>query len=293
MMTLREPDPLRPSASPSQKLLEDTLPILDLDHPGASDPDYRARRLHIASLARAYREQPEGAFPVVEYTEAEHEIWRKLQAVLGQLHAEHACCAYGEGRARLALPTTYIPQLGEVSARLGAVTGFRLWPVEGLVLPRLFLQHLERGIMLSTQYIRHPSRPFFTPEPDIVHELLGHAPMLAHRPLAELSRLVGKGARLASEAELAQLGRLYWFTVEFGLIEEQGGVKAFGAGLLGGVEDLRRAFSAEADVRPFDLEQVLGLEYDYNHPQPVYFVIPSFERLCADVGAFVARLEAG
>jgi phenylalanine-4-hydroxylase len=286
MMTLREPDP----PGPSPKLLADTLPILDLDHPGSSDPDYRARRLHIASLARAYREKPDGAFPVVEYTAAEHEVWREVQAVLAELHAQHACRAYGEGRAKLALPAMHIPQLGEVSARLAGVTGFRLWPVEGLVLPRLFLQHLERGIMLSTQYIRHPSRPFFTPEPDIVHELLGHAPMLAHGPLAELSRLVGKGARLASDAELERLGRLYWFTVEFGLIEESGAVKAFGAGLLGGIEDLRRAFSNEADVRPFELEQVLSLEYDYNHPQPVYFVIPSFERLCADVAAFVARL---
>jgi phenylalanine-4-hydroxylase len=270
-------------------VLAGTLPILDLDHPGATDPAYRERRLHIASLARAYRQRPDGPFPVVEYTHEEHEVWRTCESTLADLHARHACRAYREGRAKLALPTDHIPQLREVSDRLAALEGFRLWPVEGLVLPRVFLEHLERGIMLCTQYIRHPSRPLFTPEPDIVHELLGHAPMLAHRAIADFSRTVGRGARLGNDAEIEQLGRLYWFTVEFGLLEEQGQVRAFGAGLLGGIEDLRRAFSPGADLRPFDLEQILGLDYDYNHPQPIYFVIPSLAALSTAVDELVSR----
>jgi len=275
---------------PAAGTLRDTLPILDLDHPGAKDPDYRDRRVHIASLARAFREAPTEPFPVVDYTAAEHDVWRQCAAALHDLQQRHACRAYHEGRARLALPTDRIPQLGEVSQRLQSFEGFRLWPVEGLVLPRIFLQHLERSIMLSTQYIRHPSRPFFTPEPDIVHELLGHAPMFTHRPFVELSNLIGRGARLANDEQLEHMGRLYWFTVEFGLIEEDGETKAFGAGLLGGVEDLTRALSADADVRPFDLEEVIGIDYDYNHPQPIYFIIPSFDELRATVERFVSSL---
>lgn len=276
----------------SAKVLEDTLPILDLDHPGASDPDYRERRLHIASLARAFREAPNGTFPTVDYSPEEDDVWRQCEGILAELHENHASQAYLDGRAKLELPTDRIPQLGEVSKRLSSLAGFQLWPVEGLVLPRLFLRHLERGIMLSTQYIRHPSKPFFTPEPDIIHELLGHAPMLTNPAFAEFSRLVGEGARIANDDELEQMSRLYWFTVEFGLIEEQGQVKAFGAGLLGGIEDMRRAFSAGADQRPFDLEEITGLDYDYNHPQPIYFVIPSFEVLRDEVKRLISRFEA-
>jgi phenylalanine-4-hydroxylase len=275
---------------PAAGTLRDTLPILDLDHPGAKDPDYRDRRVHIASLARSFRDNPAAPFPVVDYNAAEHDVWRQCAAALHELHRRHACRAYLEGRQRLALPTDQIPQLGEVSARLQSFQGFRLWPVEGLVLPRIFLQHLERSIMLSTQYIRHPSRPFFTPEPDIVHELLGHAPMFTHAPFVAMSNLIGRGARLANDEQLEQMGRLYWFTVEFGLVEEDGEPKAFGAGLLGGVEDLTRALSDGADLRPFDLEEVITIDYDYNHPQPIYFVIPSFDELRATVERFVSSL---
>jgi phenylalanine-4-hydroxylase len=229
----------------------------------------------------------------VDYTFDEDGVWRKCQALLAELHAAHACQAYAEGRRKLDLPIDRIPQLGEVSEHLRSFQGFRLWPVEGLVLPRIFLRHLERRIMLSTQYIRHPSRPLFTPEPDIIHELLGHAPMFTHRRFVELSELIGTGARLANDEQLEQMSRLYWFTVEFGLIEERGGVRAFGAGLLGGIEDLRRAFSDDADVRPFDLEEIIDLDYDYNHPQPIYFVIPSFDQLHSDVNRLISRFQSG
>jgi len=264
--------------------------FLDLDHPGAKDPEYRDRRVHIANLARAFREQPADPFPIVSYTEQEHQVWRQCFAALWPLQEKHACNAYLEGRQRLALPEDHIPQLADVSGRLASYEGFRLRPVEGLVLPRIFLQQLERRIMLSTQYIRHPSRPFFTPEPDIVHELLGHAAMFTHAPFVALSRLIGRGARLSSDGQLEQIGRLYWFTVEFGLIQEEGETRAFGAGLLGGVEDLTRAFASGADVRPFDLEEIVSMDYDFNHPQPIYFVIPSFDKLCAAVETFVSSL---
>lgn len=273
------------------EVLKDTLPILDLDHPGASDEAYRQRREHIASVARAFRDDPNRPFPVVEYTADEDGVWKQCESLLAELHERYACRAYGEGRRKLALPTERIPQLGEVSERLHGLEGFRLWPVEGLVLPRIFLKHLERRIMLSTQYIRHPSRPLFTPEPDIIHELLGHAPMLTHPAFAEFSQLVGKGARIANDEQLEQMSRLYWFTVEFGLIEEPEGIRAFGAGLLGGIEDLRRAFADDADVRPFDLEEIIEIDYDYNHPQPIYFVIPSFSKLRRDVEMLIDRFH--
>ncbi len=277
-----------PTAAPD--VLGDTLPVLDLDHPGASDPAYRARRLQIAEAARAFRRDPGGPVPRVDYAEEEHAVWRQLAETLGPLHEQRACRAYHQGRALLDLPLDHIPQLGDVGDRLATTPGgFRLWPVEGLVLPRVFLTHLEQGVMHATQYIRHPSRPFFTPEPDIVHELLGHAPMFAHADFAAFSRLIGQAARLADDEQLEHMSRLYWFTVEFGLIEEDDGIKAFGAGLLGGVEDLERAFGDRAAVKPFAIDEVIETDYDYEHPQPTYFVIPSFEALRDQMERFVRR----
>src|SRR3712207_1467060 len=127
------------------------------------------------------------------------------------------------------MPRDRIPQLREVSEKVGAVSGFRLEPVAGLVEPRVFLESLAGGVFLSTQYIRHHSTPLYTPEPDVVHELLGHAVTLADERLAELNRLVGEAVRrTASAGALDRLARVYWFTIEFGVLRERGRVKAYG-----------------------------------------------------------------
>ena len=102
----------------------------------------------------------------------------------------------------------------------GSLRGFRLAPIEGLVEARAFLRQLEKRTMFCTQYVRHDSRPDYTPEPDIIHEATGHIPNLTNEDFADFSQSIGRGARLANEEQMNQLSRLYWFTVEFGLIEE-------------------------------------------------------------------------
>ncbi|HSK73184.1 MAG TPA: hypothetical protein VK892_15910, partial [Pyrinomonadaceae bacterium] len=158
-------------------------------------------------------------------------------------------------------------------------TGFRLAPIEGLVDTRAFLSRLSWRMMLSTQYIRHHSRPEYTPEPDIVHESIGHIPMFTNTDFADFSQFIGFGARVATDEQIEQLGRLYWFTVEFGLIEEKGEIKAFGAGLLSSYGELEHAFGDEVERRPFDLEQVINTPYDYSDMQPILYVIPSYSEL--------------
>jgi phenylalanine-4-hydroxylase len=166
-----------------------------------------------------------------------------------------------------------------MSKRLTETTGFRLAPIEGLVDTRAFLSWLSYRVMLSTQYIRHTSRPDYTPEPDIVHEIIGHQPMFTNPAFADYSQFVGHGARKADDQQLEELGRLYWFTVEFGLVDHEGQTKAYGAGLLSSYGELEHAFSDEVERRPFNLEEVINHDYTYSDMQPVLYVIPSYAEL--------------
>ena len=250
---------------------------LHLDHPGANDPAYRERRDYIASLAKKFRET--GEITDVDYNEDEQNIWRHVAERLEELHQNHASPFYLKAKKDLGISVERIPQLSEMNRRLKELTGFRLAPIEGLVETRAFLSWLSYRVMLSTQYIRHHSRPEYTPEPDIVHESIGHIPMFTNPNFADYSQFVGHGARLASDKQLEELGRLYWFTIEFGLVEHEGDIKAYGAGLLSSFGELEHAFSDKVERRPFDLEQVINHDYTYSDMQPVLYVIPSYAEL--------------
>ena len=250
---------------------------LHLDHPGASDEEYRRRRDYIASLAKRFRET--GVITDVDYTEEEQGIWRFVAGQLEDLHQEYASPFYLRAKKDLGFSNDRIPQLSEMNRRLKELTGFRLAPIEGLVETRGFLSWLSYRTMLSTQYIRHTSRPDYTPEPDIVHEAIGHIPMFTNPDFADFSQFIGHGARIATDQQLEELGRLYWFTVEFGMVEHESGIKAYGAGLLSSFGELKHAFGDEVERRPFNLEQVINTPYDYSDMQPILYVIRSYAEL--------------
>jgi phenylalanine-4-hydroxylase len=263
---------------------------LHLDHPGASDTEYRKRRDYIARLSKNFRET--GVITDVEYTEEEQGIWRHVATRLEELHEKHASPFYLRAKRDLGISTERIPQLTEMNRRLKELTNFRLAPIEGLVDTRAFLSWLAWRTMLSTQYIRHQSRPEYTPEPDIVHEAIGHIPMFTNQAFADYSQFIGQGARVATDQQLEELGRLYWFTVEFGLVEDKGEVKAYGAGLLSSFGELEHAFSDKVERRPFDLEQVINHEFTYSDMQPVLYVIPSYAELKEVTRQYISRFTA-
>ena len=250
---------------------------LHIDHPGANDREYRTRRDYIAGLARNFRMT--GVITDVEYSPREQRVWRYVAEELEDLHQRYASSFYLQAKKDLGITTDHIPQLSEMNRRLKELTGFRLAPIEGLVETRGFLSWLSYRVMLCTQYIRHHSQPAYTPEPDIVHESIGHIPMFTNPNFADFSQFIGHGARIATDKQLEELGRLYWFTVEFGLVEHEDSVKAYGAGLLSSFGELEHAFSDKVERRPFDLEQVINHEYTYSDMQPVLYVIPSYEEL--------------
>ncbi len=255
------------------------ISMLPIDHPGAQDAEYRSRRNFIAELAKCYREDPDHIIPNVEYTAEETAIWRHVYDQLGETQERRACSLYLESKRKLGISRNLIPQLRDLDPKLREVSNFRLAPIEGLVETRAFLSWLGKRTMLCTQYLRHHSRPDYTPEPDIVHEIIGHIPNFTNPDFADFSQFIGKGAVVASDEQLRQLGRLYWFTVEFGLVEEGAGIKAFGAGLLSSYSELEYAFSDKVDRRKFDLKEVINTDYDYSDMQPVLFVIPSYSYL--------------
>ncbi len=240
-------------------------------HPGFSDATYRARRNAIASLSVDHR--PGSPIPRVEYTDVEHDVWRTVCGELAVKHREYATRSFLESQAALALPHDHIPQLSDVTARLEARSGFRYQPVAGLAPLRTFYGSFVDNVFFSTQYIRHHSSPLYTPEPDIVHEVLGHANQLADPRVAHLYRLVGQAvAHVETDVAVRVLSRDFWFTFEFGVVEEDG-LKAYGAGLLSSFGELD-AFR-HATIRPLDFAEMTRVHYDITRYQPVLFAARS------------------
>jgi phenylalanine-4-hydroxylase len=277
MMTTTEPQPLLDHVA---------LVPLDPDHPGFRDQEYRARRNAIAEIAMIYK--PGSPIPTAPYTDLEHGVWKTIWTALGPAHREHACAEYLGCIDRLNFDTNRIPQLDEVSQKVEGISGFRLEPVAGLVEPRIFLESLARGVFLSTQYIRHHSTPLYTPEPDVAHEIIGHAVTLASTRFAELNRLFGKAVeRTEDPRELDRLARVYWFTIEFGVLRENGEVRAYGTGLLSSAGELEEMHKAE--LRPLDIDAAANNIYDPTHYQSVLFCADSFDEMYATLKEFLVR----
>jgi phenylalanine-4-hydroxylase len=278
------------SPTETQTVVQDHVEVrlvhLDPDHPGFRDPEYRARRNAIAQIATSYRSGD--PIPDAPYTELEHRVWQTIWKALGPAHREHACAEYLNCLEQLDFDSDRIPQLEEVSRKVEAISGFRLEPVAGLVEPRMFLESLANGVFLCTQYIRHHSTPLYTPEPDVAHEIIGHAVTLASPRLAAINRLFGEAVRRTTDAaQLDRLARVYWFTIEFGVLREDGRLKAYGTGLLSSAGELAEMHKAE--LRPLDLQAAANHVYDPTHFQSILFCAASFDEMDQMLRQFLAR----
>ncbi len=248
---------------------------LPTDHPGCSDPEYVERRNHIADLSAA---TPIGSRPsLVDYTVIENEVWSTVNTALSALHGDYAVAEYRQAAALLDLPGDKVPQLADVSDRLTELTGWRLCAVPGLVSTADFFAALADRCFPSSQYVRHASVPFYTPEPDVIHELIGHANSLASPRIAALYERAGQVAGRLTDPRLAELlGRVFWFTLEFGLAFEDGVQRTYGAGLLSSFGEITHF--RDADLRPFDTE-AMGrfVDYEISTFQHVLFTASSFD----------------
>ena len=253
------------------------------DHPGANDPAYRRRRNEIAAAALAWR--PGSPAPRIEYSEAEQNVWRTVCREIAPRHRRYAVNEYKEALERVDLPRDRVPGLDEVTARIEPLTGWRYVPAAGLVPLREFYGSLEQRVFHSTQYVRHPDVPLYTPEPDVIHEVLGHGHLLATPTFGELHRLAGVATnRLRDEDNVRFLSRVFWFSLEFGVVVEDGELRAYGAGILssyGEIEEFRAM-----EHRPLDIVEMGTASYDITHYQPVLHRAESVAEVAEAVGGF-------
>jgi len=269
---------------------------LDADHPGFTDPEYRKRRIAITVNALNYKHGDR--IPYVKYTDEENATWGVVYKKLTSLYPTHACkqqnyvlplleqnCGYGPNG---------IPQLEDVSRYLQECTGWRLRPVTGLMSSRDFLNGLAFRTFHSTQYIRHGSKPLYTPEPDCCHELLGHVPLYADPDFAEFSQEIGLASLGASDEDIEKLSTVYWFTVEFGVCKEGDDVKAYGAGLLSSFGELEYSLGGGQEkpkYLPFTPDRAATTKYPVTSFQPTYFVAESFQDAKEKVIEFASQLK--
>lgn len=216
-----------------------------------------------------------------DYTDVEHQTWVTLYERQMKILPGRAADVFMKGLDALDLHGSGIPDFREMNARLEALTGWTVVCVPGLVPDEVFFDHLANRRFPSGQFIRKPDQLDYLQEPDIFHDVFGHVPMLTDPTFADYMEAYGKGGqRAASLGMLPNLARLYWYTVEFGLMETPDGLRIYGAGIVSSSTESK--FSLE-DPSPnrlgFDLERVMRTLYRIDDFQQVYFVIPSIEQL--------------
>ncbi|KAM7423574.1 hypothetical protein PAMA_000093 [Pampus argenteus] len=239
---------------------------LDADHPGFKDNIYRKRRKYFADLAMSYRHGE--AIPHIDFTAEEVRTWGVVFRELNNLYPSHACKEYLKNLPLLSKCCNYrednIPQLEDVSRFLKERSGFTIRPVAGYLSPRDFLAGLAFRVFHCTQYVRHSFDPLYTPEPDTCHELLGHVPLLAEPSFAQFSQEIGLASLGASDDAVQKLAT-------------DGRLRAYGAGLLSSISELKHALSGKAHILPFDPVVTCNQDCMITTFQEVYFVSESFE----------------
>lgn len=261
------------------------------DHPGYHDPSYKQRRIDICNLAKTHKiGRP---IPRIEYTKEEQAVWSKVMQELLELYPHYACKEYLRTFPMFNFTPYEVPQLEDLNATLKKTTGFKIRPVAGLLHPRDFLNGLAFETFHSTQFLRHPSSPTYTPEPDLLHEALGHVPMLADPNFVDLVKAIGVASLGADDKTIWKLGKLYWYTVEFGVVREGNDVKAFGAGILSSYGEMRNMAEGKAELLPFDpFAKQPAMSYKDGY-QKQYFVLESFEDGAAKLREYCEYVQKG
>jgi phenylalanine-4-hydroxylase len=230
---------------------------------------------------------PDGRYP---YTAEEDAVWgelfdRQMAFLAGRVTPE-----YLDGVRLLGLTRAHVPQIAEIDARLAALTGAGVEGVPAIIPPSQFFDLLSHRRFPVATFLRRREDMDYIEEPDIFHEVFGHCPLLTDPAYADFVERFGKLAVALGKPCSWRLFRLFWFTVEFGMIRTPDGLRAYGAGIVSSPSEARHATGGEAEVLDFDLLTIFRTPYRIDIVQPVYFAIDSFESLAAALDADIAGL---
>lgn len=234
----------------------------------------------------------------IDYSDDEHAIWQALLDSQSKQIPDRACSEYLIGLDKLNLPTTQIPQLYDIDTVLQDATGWQTAAVPALISFGKFFKLLANKRFPVATFIRRSEDMNYIEEPDIFHEIVGHCPLLTHPAFAAFNETYGKLGLNASKEERMCLARLYWFTIEFGLVgqsSDQGkeSLRIYGGGILSSPSETVYALSDEPDCREFDLLDVLRTPYRIDHIQPIYYAIDDldtlFDILNSDIMGYVKK----
>jgi phenylalanine-4-hydroxylase len=215
------------------------------------------------------------------YTAAEHDRWDRLFKRSQAILRDRACDEFVAMIEKLKLSESGIPDMAQLSERLAKLTGWRVVPVRELVPDDIFFDHLANRRFPAGAFIRPEAEMDYLQEPDVFHDVFGHVPLLANPVYADFMQAYGQGGnRALTLGRLANLARLYWYTIEFGLIRTTAGLRIFGAGIMSSVGESVFALESNSPNRiAFNLERVMRTQYVIDDFQQTYFVVDSFEKL--------------
>jgi phenylalanine-4-hydroxylase len=226
------------------------------------------------------------------YTAENQETWTLLFDRQMAYLADNASKIYLDGAKIINLRRERIPPLEDINARLKPMTGWQSRGVPGYLKPKAFFACLSRREFPTTIVLRPKQSIDYLPEPDIFHDIFGHVPLHADPVFADFLQTYGKAALLTDDPyHTERLARLFWFTVEFGLVREDGRIKLYGSGLISSPGESKHALhSPDVERRPFDLERVCDTSFEIDHYQPILYVLESFEQLRDAMNTYATML---
>jgi phenylalanine-4-hydroxylase len=233
------------------------------------------------------------------YTPAQHAVWKTLYERQTQLLPGRACDAFVDGMNKLPMTADCIPNFEELSETLHKATGWQVVAVPGLVPDDVFFDHLANRRFPSGNFIRGAHELDYLEEPDVFHDVFGHVPMLMNPLMADFIQAYGQGGlRAQSLGKLTELARVYWYTVEFGLVQQTDGMRIYGAGIASSFSESRFSIQSDSPNRiAFDLERVMRTHYRIDDFQEVYFVLDDLKDLLAlantEFAPYYERLNSG
>jgi phenylalanine-4-hydroxylase len=250
------------------------MSVVSEPRPIASDPKHRFRNARRSPDFTIDQDWP-------SYSAAEHNRWDRLFRRSRAILRERACDEFIAALNALELSQSGIPHMGRLSDRLEKLTGWRVVPVSDLVPDEVFFNHLANRRFPASAFIRPEEEMDYLEEPDIFHDVFGHVPLLANPVYANFMEAYGKGGQRAMRfGHLPNLARLYWYTVEFGLMRTHSGMRIFGAGIMSSYTESVFALESDSPNRvAFNLERVMRTKYIIDDFQQTYFVIDSFDKL--------------